>query len=91
MPWPPEPAGSDLQIESPQMKSVELRTTASVPAGQTLLVGGLEALGISPDGPRAAPPARTGRRLFMLVHPTVLAPSGDLPRQTPAKADRSTP
>jgi beta-lactamase regulating signal transducer with metallopeptidase domain len=83
-PWPFAPAGSDLQVESPQIKSAELRTTANVPSGQTVLVGGLEDFGISPEGPPAERPARTGHRLFMLVRPTLLLP-GDGTR----KGDRT--
>lgn len=74
LPWNGRPAGSDLMIQEPQIRSTELHTTVSIPAGRTLLIGGLEDPRAGDSGP-ATQPGKPLRSLFLLVRPTVVVAS----------------
>lgn len=87
VPWPVAPVGSDLRVESPQMKSTELQTTASVPSGQNLLVGGLEDFGVLTGGSPDEHRGDTGYRLFMLIHPKIVIPPNVTSQPAPPPAE----
>jgi beta-lactamase regulating signal transducer with metallopeptidase domain len=75
-PWPGRPAGSNLVVDEPQIRTSELETTASIPDHRTLLLGGLEDPGIGSDAAAASQPAPEAaghlRGLFLLVKPTLI-------------------
>lgn len=75
-PWPGRPAGSNLVVDEPRIRTSELETTASIPDHGTLLLGGLEDPGIGSDAAAAAQPAPEAaghlRGLFLLVKPTII-------------------
>jgi beta-lactamase regulating signal transducer with metallopeptidase domain/type II secretory pathway component GspD/PulD (secretin) len=75
VPWPGRPAGSNLMVQEPDLRTTELQTTVSVPAGRTLVLGGLEdpSAGHAAEGASIVPeplPNRPLRSLFLLVKPT---------------------
>jgi beta-lactamase regulating signal transducer with metallopeptidase domain len=77
LPWPGRPAGSNLTVQVPDMKTTEMRTTVSVPDGGTILLGGLEYPGAAAAGPTTAPstrPAATqpSRNMLLLVKPKLV-------------------
>lgn len=81
--WTGAPADAQLRVEEPLVRSVEFSTTASIPQGRTLVVGGVDDPA-SQDQPaissRALP---TRRSVFLLVRPKLIvlpaAPQTTLP------------
>jgi type II secretory pathway component GspD/PulD (secretin) len=71
-PWSGRPAGSNLMVQDPQVRSTELQTTVSVPDGRTLLLGGMEDPRVPGDSAAATRPDRPLRSLFLLVKPKVI-------------------
>lgn len=75
IPWIGRPAGSNLMVQEPQVRSTELHTTVNIPDEMTLLIGGLEDPRLPPDAPAATQPGKPLRSLFLLVKPTIIAAS----------------
>jgi type II secretory pathway component GspD/PulD (secretin) len=94
LPWPGRPAGSNLTVQVPDMKTTEMRTTVSVPDGGTVLLGGLEYPGPA-AGPTTGPstkPATTRpeRNMVLLVKPRLLLQRERAQREFPLLAPATT-
>jgi beta-lactamase regulating signal transducer with metallopeptidase domain len=76
-PWRGNPAGLNLMVQEPQVRSAELQTTVSVPDGRTLLLGGMEDPRVPDDPAAATRPDRPLRSLFLLVKPKLIAGVGE--------------
>jgi Flp pilus assembly secretin CpaC len=73
LPWIGRPAGSNLKVQEPQVRSTELQTTVSIPDGRTLLLGGLEDPRV-PGAAAATRPDHPLRSLFLLIKPSLIVP-----------------
>ena len=87
-PWSGRPAGSNLMVQDPQVRSAELQTTVSVPDGRTLLLGGMEDPRVSDDSGAATRPDRPLRSLFLLVKPKVIVGAAGEQKQFELKTSR---
>lgn len=87
VPWPGRPAGSNLMVQEPQIRSIELQTTVDIPDGQTLLLGGLEDPRAAADAQLSAAPQF--RSLILLVRPKLIVGSqpNPYPRSSPPGPD----
>lgn len=81
IPWVGRPAGSNLMIQEPQVRSTELHTTVNIPNNMTLLIGGLEDPRVVTNSGPATQPGTPLRSLFLLVKPTIIAESELPPSQ----------
>jgi len=83
LPWIGRPAGSNLMVQEPQVRSAELQTTVTVPDGRTLLLGGMEDPRVPDDPAAATRPDRPLRSLFLLVKPTLIVQGEGEQKQFP--------
>lgn len=88
LPWSGRPAGSNLMVQDPQVRSTELQTTVSVPDGRTLLLGGMEDPRSPDDSAAATRPDRPLRSLFLLVKPKVIVGAVGEQKQFELKTSR---
>jgi general secretion pathway protein D len=95
-PAPGTPADAQAFVQRPVLTMRQLRTTTTVPDGATLLVGGFQDSTVGgeaiatpatqPVGERAVQELMNstgGRRLFLLVKPTIIAPREQPGQSTP--------
>jgi beta-lactamase regulating signal transducer with metallopeptidase domain len=100
-PAPGTPPEAQVFVQHPVLTMRQLRTITNVPDGQTLLVGGFqdstvggnanEAPATQPVGERAVHELMNsagGRRLFLLVRTTIIAPREQPREQQPTPATR---
>lgn len=91
IPWVGRPAGSNLMVQEPQVRSTELHTTVNIPNNMTLLIGGLEDPRVASSSGPATQPGMPLRSLFLLVRVTIIReieqrPEPLLPKLTPSRA-----
>ena len=70
--WASRPAGTNMSIQEPDLKTSTLQTMVTIPSGEFLLVGGMEDPGIETNPAPKLEPAGHLRGLFILVKPTIL-------------------
>ena len=70
VPWDKSPPGENLTVQRPKLLVSQLATTASVPDGATLLLGGLR--GYEPVAGNAAEGRQKLSNVLMLVKPTLI-------------------
>ncbi|HEY2585487.1 MAG TPA: M56 family metallopeptidase [Tepidisphaeraceae bacterium] len=86
VPWPGRPAGSNLTVQEPQIRTAEVSTTVNVPVGRTLVLGGLSDPRVTGAPGAETRPGQPQKSLFLLVKPKLIlgppAPTTSAPLKT---------